>query len=126
MKVKKFLKFYFCAEKLNGALDNLIMKNAAYPCTDGWAGAEKICSLIGEKQQLQKLWKYLDGIIAGLSERDFSSLEVYAKMRTGLKKLNRDERNALRRAVVKFTRRAKRLEDFGEGAALVIKYYCLL
>ena len=126
MRVKRILKFYFCAEKLNSAFDNLILKNASSPCADGQAGAERICGLIWEKQQLQMLWGYLDGIIEGFSERDRASLAEYADKRIGLKKLSVSERNELRRAVVKFTRRAKRLYCFADGAGLVDKYYCLL
>lgn len=126
MKVKRILRFYFSAEKLNSAVDNLILKRACAPCADGREGAERICGLIGEKQELQRFWGYLDGIIGKLAKEDIRSLGEYAAIRCGVKSLEREDNLRLKRAVVKFTRRVKRLEDFAEALGLVGKYYCLL
>lgn len=127
MKVKGILRFYYSAESLERAIDNLILKTAcASGGRDGIADAEKVCALIGEKAELSRLWNYLDSAVAPLTERDKKSLEEYAAMRCGLSKLGCEERKEIRRALVKFTRRVRRLNDFCTELRLVGKYYCLL
>ena len=127
MKVKRILRFYYCAEGLERAFDNLIMKIAVSSFDKScFSGADRLCRIIAEKSELSRLWDYLDGIIPCLSEEERVSLEEYAKMRCGIKKLGADDVKRLRRAVVKFKRRARRLNNFSKGVELVGKYYCLI
>ncbi len=93
---------------------------SCFPCAD------RLCRIIGEKSELSRLWDYLDGIIPYFSEEERASLEEYAKMRCGIKRLGADDVKRLRRAVVKFKRRARRLNYFSKGVELVGKYYCLI
>lgn len=127
LKVKKLLRFYYCAEGLERAFDNLILKIAISSYDKGcFSGADRLCRIIDEKSELSKLWNYLDGIIPNLSEEEKASLEEYAKMRCGIKRLGADDIKRLRRAVIKFRRRARRLDGFSRGVELVGKYYCLI
>ena len=127
MKVKRILRFYYCAENLERAFDNLIFKIASSSFDkSSFDCADRLCRIIDEKSELAKLWSYLDGIIHVLSEEERLSLEEYAKMRCGIKRLGADDIKRLRRAVVKFRRHAHRLEGFSRGLNLVYKYYCLM
>ena len=127
MKVKRILRFYYCAESLERAFDNLIMKIATSSFDKSSLNcADRLCRIIDEKNELSKLWGYLDGVIPKLSEEERASLEEYARLRCGIKRLGADDVKRIRRAVVKFMRHARRLEDFSRGAQLVYKYYCLL
>lgn len=128
LKIKRVLRFYFSADSLERALNNLIIKGAyssAYS-SECEKYAEKICDLIGEKQSLSRLWEYLDKIMNGLSVDERGVLKSYARMRCGIKKLCGERRREIKRAAVKFTRRARRLESFTEALGLVGKYYCIL
>lgn len=127
MKIKRILRFYFCAENLESAFDNLIMKIALSSFDkSSFNCADRLCRVIGEKKELAKLWDYLDGIIPNLSEEERAALEEYARLRCGIKRLCADDVKRLRRAVIKFKRRARRLDGFLKGAELVGKYYCLI
>ena len=127
MKVKRILRFYYCAESLERAFDNLIFKIASSSFDkSSFDCADRLCRIIDEKSELAKLWSYLDGIIPALSEEERSSLEEYAKLRCGIKRLAAEDIKRLRRAVVKFRRHARRLECFYKGLRLVYKYYCLM
>lgn len=126
MKVKRVLRFYFFAEGLERTLDKLIMKTACAPDADAEGGAERILKLIDEKRELSKLWSYLDGILSGFTEAERGALKSYAALRCGLKRLDDDGRKSLRRAVMKFTRRARRIESFRAGLQLVSGYYCII
>ena len=126
LKVKRILRFYFSAESLEGAFDNLIMKFACAPYSDAERGAERILKIICEKGELSKLWNYLDGVMVTLSPEERGALQSYAALRCGVKKLDDNMRKKLRRSVMKFTRHARRLEGFTEGLRLVSKYYCLI
>ncbi len=127
MKVKYLLRFYFSADKLDRALDNLIMHCAcASGEREGIECAERLCRLIGEKSALGRLWSWLDGKMCALSEEDLSSLRYYAAMRVGLKRLSGERRRELKRAVVKFSRRIGNIGYYADGVGLVGKYYCLL
>ena len=127
LKVKKVLRFYFSADSLERAFGNLIL-NSAYSSAYSYGGeyAEKICSLIGEKQELSELWSYIDGVMNELSEEEFAALKGYAGLRCGIKNLCVEKRREIKRAAMKFRRRAKRLESFENALGLVGKYYCLL
>lgn len=123
MKVKRVLRFYFSAEKLNGALDNLILKHALSPFADGEEAAAKICRLAERKALLSDFWNYLDGVISRMCEGDVRVLEYYALSRGGVSK---DRLKEVKRCAVKFRRRAVRLSAFEEQLRLIGEYWCLL
>lgn len=127
MKVKRLLRFYFFADSLERALDNLILK---YAYTSGGKEGERcaqiLCELIGEKDKLNGLWLYLDAVASSLSEEEREILRGYASMRCGIKRVGQDRQRAIKRSVIKFTRRAKRLCSFKEEIEIVGKYYCVI
>lgn len=128
MKVKRVLRFYFCADSLESAFDNLIINNA-YKSAQPYSGelyAERICSILEEKEALSRLWGYLDKVIGGITQGDRDALESYALMRCGIKRLDDEKRRGIKRAAIKFKRRARRLESFNEALQLVNKYYSLI
>ena len=109
MNVKRILRFYFYADTLEKVFDGIIFHSAlssAY-IAESELCAERICGLIGEKQERSALYRY-------------------ASLRCGIKKLSDEERKAIKRAAVKFTRRARRIESFSEALRLVGKYYSLI
>ena len=124
MKAKRVLKFYFAADSLERYIDNLILKLACNFGGEVNESAEKIGNLIGEKHSLANLWIYLDGVLAKFSESEKNSLKHYAFSRQGVKGLPVEAIRAIRSAVIKFTRHAKRLESF--NVELVDRYYCIL
>ncbi len=127
MRIKNVLRFYYSADSLERAIDNLITGRAYNSAGSGGEEcAEKICELIGEKSELSVLYNYLDGVITTLPEAERCALENYAVLRGGVKQLGEERIKLLKRAVMKFVRRARRLASFKEGLALVGKYYCLL
>ena len=125
MKVKRILRFYYCADSLERAFDNLILKIASSYDGSGFDCADRLCRIIDEKSELAALWDYLDGVISRLPEDDGAALEEYARLRCGIKRLNSEQIKRLRLAVIKFKRRARRLEWFKRGVELAGKYYCL-
>ena len=128
MNVKRILRFYFYADTLEKVFDGIIFHSAlssAY-IAESELCAERICGLIGEKQELSEFWEYLDKILSGFSENERSALYRYASLRCGIKKLSDEERKAIKRAAVKFTRRARRIESFFFFFRLVGKYYSLI
>ncbi|MGN0817583.1 MAG: hypothetical protein ACI4L9_01320 [Candidatus Coproplasma sp.] len=129
MNVKRLLRFYFSADKLNCALDNLIMRCAcgsANSAAGGAACAERILELISAKRSLSLLWGYLNGVMQGFCEEDGELLLTYAYMRSGLTKLNKEDAKSFRRVTVRFSRRARNADRFTEGIRLVNSYYALL
>lgn len=126
LKVKKILRFYFFAESLNCALDNLILKLALSPLSDTENSAERITDIITRKRALNVFWQYLDGVVKTMSEEDRTVLKSYCGMRVGLKSLGKEEQKAVKRAAVKFTRRARRIDGFFEEMRLVSGYYSLI
>lgn len=126
MKSKRLIRFYFSADKLERALDNLIITNAFKTGIDAEECAGNIIEIIEVKKRLGELWQYLDGIISGLSERERGVLEFYGRTRIPLSALDIPRRRAVRRVVMKFCRRARFTERFGEGVRLVGTYYALL
>lgn len=126
MKSKRLIRFYFSADKLERALDNLIITNAFKTEIDAEECAGNIIEIIEVKKRLGELWRYLDGIISGLSERERGVLEFYGRTRISLSALDIPRRRAVRRVVMKFCRRARFTERFGEGVRLVGAYYALL
>lgn len=129
MKVKRILKFYFCAERLNGTLDNMITAYAvgSGACAGSCLGyAEKICGVICAKRGMNELWLYLDNIICGLTEEEKRVLKFYGCLRTGVNTFSEETRREIKRVLVKFTRRARRLQTFENAIRLVNRYYCLM
>ena len=127
MKTKRLFKFYFKAEDIGRALDNLILKYASSQSDWERGGefcAERVADFVGEKAALEELWGYLDGVMGSLNDGDRAALEKYALARTKIK--GDKERLEIKRAVMKFRRHARRLERFKEEIEIVDKYYCLL
>lgn len=122
MKIKLLLRFYFFADGAESAIDNRILKLACSPCADALESAESICGLIFEKSELSKLWRYLDGVIGSMPADDADRLRFYAGKRGGL---TEEEKKGVKRAVMKFVRRARGAERFEEGIKLAGKYACL-
>lgn len=129
MKSKQLIKFYFSAENVNRALDNLILNKALKSANYGRGCeyyAERIFALIDAKKELSRLWDYLDGVVSSLTEKERSVLKFYGGLRTGLSDLTLARAKEVKRVTVKFTRHARFLERYGEGVRLVKKYYCLM
>lgn len=129
MKSKRLLKFYFSADSLNRALDNLITQNALSSGDCYYGGefyAERILELICAKKELNALWRYLDGVISGLPENDINILRYYGALRGGTAKLSAETVKEIKRVTVKFTRRARCAERYAEGIRLVNGFYSLI
>lgn len=126
MKTKTVLRFYFRAENVERVYNNLILKNALSLDGLGLCRAERVCEFIKEKDELADLWNYVDGIISGFKECDRAALKLYADLRAGLKSCGGETVKAVKRAVIKFKRRAVRLEGFEKALLLVARYVCLL
>lgn len=129
MKVKRLLKFYFRADAIDNALDNIIYKKAMSSVDyylDGEEVANEVAKIINYKILLCDLWAYLDGAIKTFDAGDVGVLERYANMRCGIYRLCEIERKRVRRVVVRFTRRiALRLARHSDAVKLVDTYYCL-
>lgn len=123
LKDKRILRFYFSAENLDAALDSLILKeglrSVGAPCCDC---ADKMIALISAKMQLAELWSYLDGVMRALPEGDVAVLRTAALSRRGRKEYPESERREVKRATVKFFRRARRLACFESALRLVNSY----
>lgn len=131
MVVKKLLRFYFGADSLNSALDNIIARIAVQAGYDIYKGceyyAEKIAAAVEVKGELNKLWIRLNGVVAGLDGKDIQTLKWYSSMRTGIKKLSESGKREIHRAVVKFTRRAQFIiTGSGRAYKLLCAYYALI
>lgn len=129
MNGKRLLKFYFGADGLNRALDNIMIKHAMSSgdyLRGGEYYAEKIFAVISAKDELSKLWRYLDGVIASFKDSEKKVLKFYGGMRGGIAKLSQEERREIKRVTVKFSRRARSVERFESAVNLVKKYYCLI
>lgn len=130
VKVKRLLKFYFRADAIDDALDNVIYKQAISSAdyfSDGVKVANKIAKIIEYKILLGDLWAYLDGAVKTFETSDVSVLEKYANMRCGIYRLCENERKRVRRVVVRFTRRITlRLSRHADAVRLVDTYYCLM
>ena len=120
---KKILRFYFGAKSLERAFDNLIERKAFDMESDTLETAEGLCAVIGEKMRLERLWAYLDGIISALSCAERTALKRYSD-RGGLR--GESDKKAAKRAVMKFTRHARRLKDFDDDFTLLKKYFYLI
>lgn len=128
MKSKQLIRFYFSADNVNKALDNLILDEALKSANYGKSCeyyAERIFALIEAKAELNRLWNYLDGVVSALTQREREVLKFYGGLRVGLSKLAVRQAKEVKRVTVKFTRHARFLGRYGEGVRLVNKYYCL-
>lgn len=127
LKVKKILRFYFSCERLNEYIDKLMLKIA---CSwyDGLCevGADKICKLIEEKSELNKLWIYLDNVIKALPSTTVANLEKYAYLNVWLKRLPDCEYREMRRSVECLVRKLKRIDKFDNSVAIACGYSALL
>ena len=129
MKSKRLLKFYFSADSLNRALDNLITQNALASENCYYSGefyAERIIELICAKKELSALWRYLDGVISGFTDNEKNVLKYYGGMRGGTARLSAETVREIKRVTVKFKRRARSLDRFAEGIRLVNGFYALI
>lgn len=129
MKSKQLIRFYFSAGSINKALDNLILDKALKSANYEKSGeyyAERILKIIGAKEELARLWNYLNGVISVMSEEERAVLKFYGGLRGGLSRLNLEEIKEVKRVTVKFRRHARYAERFQEGLRLVKEYYCLL
>lgn len=124
MKTKKILRFYFSAESLDRAFDNLIAHKACDCGADAFKAAEGLCDVIGERMGLERLWAYLDGILSVFSDKERGTLHAYSLRRAA--PLKGAALAEAKRSIIKFTRRARRLADFGYGISVLNKYYCLI
>ncbi|MDE6504913.1 MAG: hypothetical protein K2L42_03495 [Clostridia bacterium] len=128
MKSKRLIRFYFSADELNRALDNLITVNAL-KIDDFSKGAEycaeRILKLIQVKREFCALWRYIDGIMEGLSAEERGILRFYGTARCGIKSIGKERAKEVKRVTVKFGRRARRLERYAEAVRLLGEYYCL-
>lgn len=129
MKSKRVLRFYFNAGALDKAMDNLILRFACVAAGAEGRGeyyAEKILGIIEAKDALAEFWRYLDGAARGLPCEDVGLLRFYAGLRTGISRLDEQKRKDVKRALIKFTRRARFAGRFAKAEAIVERFYCLL
>ncbi len=129
MKSKQIIRFYFSADNINKALDNLIMDKALKSAAFGKSCeyyAERILALIDAKRELSRLWRYIDTVISSMTVQERAVLRFYGGLRVGLSWLTKARVKEVKRVTVKFTRRARRIENFNEGVRLVKEYYCLM
>lgn len=127
LQIKRLLRFYFSAESLDKALNNLILKLAVHSGGNTYVGgeacAEKIIALIGVKGRLSELWARLNGVLINMTEGDRATLKRYAASRANV---NWKEKREIHRAVVKFGRRAVNLLNGGEDLYKILCAYAAL
>ena len=125
MTSKRLLKFYFCADGIEGALDRLILREACKPSysADALHCAERVQSLVLAKVSLSALWAYIGNVVGQFGGRDRSLLFKYALSGSGFAGVEGATHNAVRRTVVRFMRRARRLGDYA-GALAHVDGYC--
>lgn len=129
MKRKRLFKFYFGAERLDGALNNLIEKyalNSADCARSAEYCAEKIIRIAEVKRQLSGLWAYMDGVMNKLTGEEREALRFFGTLRTGLGRQPESKIKLIKRASMKFTRKARRLDGFKSAVELAEGFYCLL
>lgn len=129
IKSKRLLRFYFNADGLESALDNLIITYACRSADCAKGGeycAERILTLIEAKKTLSSLWGYLDGVISAFKQDELATLKYYALSRYGIKRLDGEKQREIKRVLIKFTRHVRSLDRFAEGVRLIGEYYCLI
>lgn len=128
MEIKRLLRFYFTADKLDKALNNLIAQKAVASAQYGSSVeiiGQKMCVLIEVKQELSELWDYLDSVIKPLSKEDQETLYLYGTSRVSLKHQSPEIKRKIKKSVMKFTRHARNLDRHERGAQLLNRYYGL-
>ncbi len=131
VQLKKLLRFYFGAERLNAALDGIVMQLAVKSGRDLYSGGERyferISKILSVKTSLRELWGRLDAVIADMTERDRLTLCAYASARAGTARLKEGERREIHRAITKFSRRAEGIvSGCGNVYPLICEYYCFM
>lgn len=129
IKSKRLLRFYFNADGLDNAIDNLIVTYAcrSSDCTkSGSFWVKRIASLIEAKDALGLLWSYLDGVVSPFKANEIETLKSYAFLRCGIRRVDDAKRREIKRVLIKFARHARALDRFAEGVRLVGEYYCLI
>lgn len=126
MKLKALLKFYFSADFLNAYLDGAVLKYALNYAGEAEDIADLIFAVTLRKRALNALWGYMDNAFAALTDKEREALRGYARLREGYNSLPREEKNAIKRASAKFSRRAAGINAFAEGIELVKEYVRIL
>lgn len=129
MKLKRILKFYFSAEKLNKSLDGTITRYAlasADYSVSAESCAEKICAVIETKKAFSQLYDYINGIMCKFGADEVKTLEYYANLRGGILKLPEGARREFKRVLTKFSRKGSGIERFKEGLRAVDAYFAVL
>ena len=130
IKLKRVLRFYFSAGSLNVALDNIITRLASTSWQDVCGGEhtfDRVNTLIEVKEELKEFWARLNGVMEKFPRPDFEALKKYASLRTGVAPSDKEERQKIHSALVKFRRRAINvLLSSPRGYRCVCAYYALI
>ena len=127
MKIKRVLKFYFYCDRLESAINGIILRRAfSSRSRAGEDAAEDMLEIISDKGELCRLYAYVDGIIKKLPESDVKTLYAYCSLRCGVNALPLAERRAVKRAAVKFVRSAHSIDRYSGAVAILGKYYALI
>lgn len=116
MKLKRALKFYFCAEEALARLDRLILARAiSSDCTRGADYcAEAVAVLIEKKGQVCAFYAFIDAAMYGLDEGERECLKRYACSREAMPAQER--REAHRLSVLLVRRMRGKAASYAEGA----------
>jgi len=127
VKVKRLLRFYFAADKMNKALDSELFRIAQRSAGDMYCQGEKYfeeaARVIGVKEELSALYARINDVMSRMSAEDIASLKRYAFFRGRLAGLPCAEQAELRRAKVKFLRHAARAIGGALGAYKYVNEY---
>lgn len=127
MKLKRLLKFYFNAEKLNIRLDRLLEHRASYARSyDALADLNGVVEIVGDKVALCRLYSYLKEIMDGLSDCDRAVLRRYSLLRVDIKRLDGGTYREYKRAAMKFSRRLRYIGVYAEETEVLKKYAVLI
>lgn len=123
MKVKMLLRFYHSADRLEKSLDRILFRHALRP-TNTLVDIEKICQVMEMKDELSRLWAYLDGIMSVLTRQERMMLKIYAKCRSSnaLLCLPSEVQRQLHTCVGKFRRRCTGVQKYAH-ALIVLKEF---
>ena len=122
------MRFYFTADKLDRALDGLILsitEKAAEGVRNCEYYADKICAVIEDKAELKKLWNYLNNVISEFGVKEAEILKFYALSHKSIVKLPENVRKSVKSAAVKFSRRAYAVKAYEREVKVADKYCCL-
>ena len=117
MKLKRALKFYFCAEEALARLDRLILAKAL--SCDGTRSAAYcagvVAALIEKKGQVCAFYAFIDSAMYGLGEGERECLKKYACARE-IEVSPQERRLAHRLSVLLVRRMRGRTARYAEGA----------